>query len=171
MAENLAHNLEFSLLETLHSLGIEYTRLAHPPVMTCAEARDFRPAMPGLETKNLFLRDEHHHFYLVLTDCSKRLDLKALGKQIGAPKLQFGSADQLRNCLGLTPGSVSVFGLINDLHHRVELLVDEEFWPAEAYLCHPMVNTATLVLDHASLARFLENTGHPPKLIRMPGLK
>jgi Ala-tRNA(Pro) deacylase len=166
-----ANSSEYILLGFLQMHGIEYTRVDHPPVYTCEEARMFRLDSPGLETKNLFLRDERHHFYLVMTDCGKRLDLKALGRKIDAPKLQFGSPEQLFEILGLTPGAVTVLGLINDPGQRVELLVDAEFWPAAAYLCHPMVNTATLVLDHANLVHFLEITGHPAKIVEMTGLR
>lgn len=159
---------EQALLDFLDRAGVVYWRIEHPAVFTCEEASRYRPDAPGLETKNLFLRDERGDFYLVMTDCAKRLDLKNLGRQAGAPKLQFGTPAQLDDCLGLTPGSVTVFGLVNDLARRVELLVDAEFWPAAAYLCHPLVNTSTLVLDHASLARFLHLTGHIPRVVEVP---
>jgi len=159
---------EQPLLDYLDRAGVVYSRIEHPAVFTCEEASRYRPEVPGLETKNLFLRDERGDFYLVMTDCAKRLDLKNLGQRAGARKLQFGMPAQLDDCLGLTPGSVTVFGLVNDPGRRVELLVDAEFWPAAAYLCHPMVNTSTLVLDHASLARFLHLTGHTPRVVEIP---
>jgi Ala-tRNA(Pro) deacylase len=160
---------EQDMLAFLERAGVEFTRIEHPPVYTCAEAHLYRPATPGLETKNLFLRDERHRFYLVMTDCTKRLDLKALGILADSPKLQFGTAEQLMDCLGLTPGAVTILGLANDRDdHRVELLVDAEYWPAPAYLCHPLVNTATLVISHAGLVTFLEHTGHSPRILPFP---
>lgn len=159
---------EPDLLAWLDAQLIPYVRNTHPPVYTCAEAAQHRPSLPGVETKNLFLRDESHHFYLVMTACEKRLDLKALGRAIGAAKLHFGSEEQLLEVLGLTPGSVTVLGLVNDLAHRVTLLMDADYWPAEAYFCHPLVNTATLVVEHQALVHFLEQTGHTPQVVVVP---
>ncbi len=73
------------------------------------------------------------------------------------------------DALGLTPGSVTVLALVNDPGHRVRLLVDQDYWPSEAYLCHPLVNTATLVIEHEDLVRFFELTGHSPEVVQMPG--
>jgi Ala-tRNA(Pro) deacylase len=159
---------EPALLAALAAHAIPYTRITHPPVYTCAEAAQYRPPVPGVDTKNLFLRDEKQHFYLVMTACEKRLDLKALGKALGGEKLHFGSEAQLFEALGLTPGAVTVLALINDPAWRVQLLVDADYWPADAYLCHPMVNTATLVLDYASLLRFFALTGHAPQVVQIP---
>jgi len=165
---------ESALLEYLDSHAIPYTRMEHPPVYTCEEAAQYRAQMPGVETKNLFLKSEgrpgeERRFYLVMTACEKRLDLKALGREIGAAKLHFASEEQLMEALGLTAGSVTVLALVNDPGHRVTLLVDADYWPSAAYLCHPLVNTATLVLEHAPLARFFELTGHLPQVITMQG--
>lgn len=160
---------ELEMLEALDARGIPYTRSAHPPVYTCEEAAQFRPPMPGVDTKNLFLRDEKRNFYLVMTACEKRLDMKALGRGIGASKLHFASEEDLLEILGLTPGAVTVLALINDEDHRVELLVDSAYWPEAYYLCHPLVNTATLALSRESLERFLALTGHSPRVVEMPG--
>jgi Ala-tRNA(Pro) deacylase len=164
---------EPALLDFLDAHGIHYTRIEHPPVYTCAEAAQFRLELPGVETKNLFLRAEsrsgmERHFYLVMTACEKRLDLKELARAIGAARLQFASEEQLLDALGLTPGSVTMLALVNDPDHQVKLLIDEDYWPAGVYLCHPLVNTATLVLDHAELVHFLDLTGHEPQVVAMP---
>ena len=159
---------EREILDYLSTNAIPYVRSEHPPVFTCEEAARYRPAMDGLDTKNLFLRDEKRRFYLAVTACEKRLDMKALGKEIGAPKLRFASEMELMEQLGLTPGSVTILALVNDRQGAVQLLVDDAYWPASAYLCHPMVNTATLVMDHTSLGRFLEITGHKPQTVVMP---
>lgn len=123
-----------------------------------------------METKNLFLRDERRRFYLVVTDCAKRINLKALSCSILAPKLQFGTAEQLHEHLGLAPGAVTILGLVNDANHQVSLIIDSEFWPSENYLCHPLVNTATLVLSHPALLRFLGYSGHQPQIVPIVGL-
>lgn len=167
----LRYASEPDLLAYLDEHDVVYTRSEHPPVYTCEEAAQYRSAMPGVETKNLFLRDEKRNFFLVMTACAKRLDLKGLGQSIDAPKLHFASPEQLMDVLGLAPGSVTVLALVNDLDRKVILLVDQEYWPSEAYLCHPLVNTATLVLEHSALARFLDSTGHVPHVVTMPGQK
>lgn len=166
----MAANSETALLEFLHVQEIPFTRFEHPPVFTCAEAKAFRLELPGLETKNLFLRDERRNFYLVMTICAKRIDLKALARSIDAPKLQFGTSEQLFAHLGLTPGAVTILGLINDANRTVNLIVDQAYWPSQFYLCHPLVNTATLVLDHQALLKFLDVSGHSPRVIAIPAL-
>ncbi len=159
---------ESALLRFLEAYAIHYSRIEHPAVYTCEEAAQYRSDMPGVETKNLFLKDAAGSFYLVMTACEKRLDLKGLGQSIGAAKLHFGSPEQLLEVLGLTPGSVTVLALVNDPSHQVNLLIDDAYWPAQAYLCHPMVNTSTLVIPYDDLLRFFEITGHAVKITRMP---
>lgn len=160
---------EQDILDFLDKHNIAYEYLSHPPVYTCDEAALHRPSVAAAaSTKNLFLRDEKKQFYLVMTDCDKRLDLKALGRQIGAPKPQFGSAEKLLEILGITPGAVTVLALINDPQHQVRLVVDAEVWSASHFLCHPLVNTATLVIDKADLTHFFELTGHKPLLTTIP---
>lgn len=137
-----------------------YRRIDHPAVFTCEQADQYRPDLPGVSTKNLFLRDKKRRFYLVMTACEKKLDLKKLGLALNASKLHFGSSESLFELLQLTPGSVTVLGLINDQYHRVELWIDEAIWEDGYFLCHPLVNTATLVLTKADLIRFFKLTGH-----------
>jgi Ala-tRNA(Pro) deacylase len=151
---------EDELLLFLDQQKIAYQRIEHPPVFTCEQADQYRPDLPGVSTKNLFLRDKKRRFYLVMTACEKKLDLKKLGEALGAAKLHFGSPESLLELLQLTPGSVTVLGLVNDQQHRVEVWIDQEIWGDEYFLCHPLVNTATLVLSKAGLLRFFDLTGH-----------
>jgi Ala-tRNA(Pro) deacylase len=152
---------EKELLRHLDQHQIAYQRVEHPPVFTCEQADQYRPDLPGVSTKNLFLRDKKRHFYLVMTACEKKLDLKKLGQALGAAKLHFGSPENLLELLQLTPGSVTVLGLVNDPQHRVELWIDQDIWEDEFFLCHPLVNTASLVLSKSDLLRLFELTGHP----------
>jgi Ala-tRNA(Pro) deacylase len=158
---------EAQFLEFLDAQQIPYQRVEHPPVYTCEEAERLRPKMPAVSTKNLFLRDKQGALYLVVTACEKKLDLKRLGQQLGASKLHFASEQKLQDVLGLTRGSVTVLGLINDADHRVQLWVDAEIWRQESFLCHPLVNTATLLLSKASLERFFAISGHSINLIEL----
>ena len=155
---------EILLLEFLDAQHIPYRRVEHPPVYTCEEAGRLRPKLLAVSTKNLFLRDKLGTLYLVMTACEKRLDLKRLGQRLDASKLHFGSEEKLQESLGLTRGSVTVLGLINDTEHRVQLWVDAEIWQQASFLCHPLVNTATLLLSKSALERFFEITGHSIKL-------
>lgn len=151
---------EAELNQFLNDHGFVYQRIEHPPVYTCEQADRYRPDVPGVSTKNLFLRDKKRRFYLVMTACEKKLDLKKLGQALNAHKLHFGSPESLMELLHLTPGSVTVLGLVNDQRHQVELWIDETIWGDEYFLCHPLVNTATLVLTKADLIRFFDLTAH-----------
>lgn len=161
---------EPALLAYLDEHDIPYTRYTHPAVFTCAEVALVDLPIEGVETKNLFLRDGKGRFYLVMTACEKRVNLKRLSQSAGAPKLHFAAEAELMERLGLTPGSVTVLALVNDPAQRVTLLVDSQYWPAPAYLCHPMVNTATLALAMADLERFFALTGHTPQVVEMEDL-
>lgn len=159
---------EADLLAFLNHHGIAYARITHPAVFTCEEAARYRPVQPGLDTKNIFLRDAHQQYVLVVTDCARRLDLKRLSQTLGLKKLHFGAPEALWDVLGSTAGAVTMLGLVNDAVGQVRLFVDGDFWPSAAYLCHPMVNTATLTLSHEALLRFLEITGHTPEIFYLP---
>ncbi len=153
--------IETELLKFLNENEFIYQRIEHPPVYTCAEAERLRPDIPAVSTKNLFLCDKKsRNFYLVVTDCEKSMDFKQLAGQLGVAKLRFGSEENLERLLGVSRGAVTVLGLVNDVDHRVELWIDSEVWQGENFLCHPLVNTATLVLLKTALERFFEYTGH-----------
>ncbi len=158
---------EAQLLEFLDAQHISYQRVEHPPVYTCEEAERLRPPLPAVSTKNLFLRDRHGTLYLVMTACEKRLDLKRLAQQMGTSKLHFASEETLQERLHLGRGSVTVLGLINDAEHQVQLWIDREVWGQANLLCHPLVNTATLMLSQSSLERFFEISGHQVHLVDM----
>jgi len=157
-----------SIDDLLATLGIDVERHEHDAVFTCEEAERAVPDTGAVRTKNLFLRDKRarRHVLLVAT-CAKSVNLRAFADQIGADNLSFASAERLARYLGVTPGAVTVLGLSNDTARDVELYVDEEVWRAERLHAHPLVNTATLVLTHDGLARFLAHTGHTPAVVRI----
>ncbi len=149
------------LLEFLDAHAFAYRQIEHDPVFTCAEAELKRPGLPGVSTKNLFLCEKKaRRFFLAVTACRKEMDLNHLAEQFGVRKLRFASEENLQRLLGVGRGAVTVLGLVNDSGHQVELWLDEEIWEEETFLCHPLVNTATLVLSKNVLARFFEITGH-----------
>jgi Ala-tRNA(Pro) deacylase len=152
---------ETEFLQFLDSHSIPYQRIAHPAVYTCEQAEQFRPKTQGVSTKNLFLADKKQtNFYLVMVACEKKLDIRQLRQQFGSSKLHFGSEARLLEFLGVTPGAVTVLGLVNDAKQRLSLFVDSQIWGQDYFLCHPLVNTATLVLAKPDLERFFELTGH-----------
>jgi Ala-tRNA(Pro) deacylase len=149
--------------------GIEAARYEHPPVMTVEESERLVPQLPGAKTKNLFLRNRKGDRHLLVTvPHDVAIDLAALGAQIGAGRLGFASADRLLKHLGITPGSVSLLALVNDASHAVEFVIDRRLWEADAVHAHPLVNSATMVLPHRELKRFLAATGHDVRIIDVP---
>lgn len=161
--------MESKLYALLDRHQLSYLRYTHPPVFTCEEAARLCPAMPGAETKNLFLCDHKgkRHF-LVTVPADASVDLKALAPLLDAKSVRMASPERLLRCLGLTPGAVTLLATCNDAHHAVEVVIDRVLWDADAVLAHPLVNTATLSLQHDTLVRFLAVTGHTARVIDVP---
>lgn len=157
------------LFATLAELEIPFERHDHAPVFTCDEAYAALPGHEAVQTKNLFLRDKRGRRHLLLvTTCEKAVDVKAFAELAGADRLSFASPERLMTHLGVEPGSVTVLGLVNDTANAVELYVDREVWDTPRWRCHPLVNTATLVLARADLQRFFAHTGHRPAVVTLP---
>jgi Ala-tRNA(Pro) deacylase len=145
----------------LAELGIPYARHEHPPVATVEEAKQYWAGIDATHCKNLFLRNQKgDRHYLVVLLHSKMADLKALAAQIGDGKLSFGSPERLMRHLGLTPGSVSPFGLINDRERSVRVVLDRDLAAATRLSFHPNTNTVTYIVAAADFARFLGMCGH-----------
>ena len=154
--------------EVLKALNISYLRFEHPPVFTVEEAQKHWTNVPGVHCKNLFLRNyKGNRHFLVILEATKKADLRELSRKLGTDRLSFGSDERLLRCLGLTPGSVSPFGLINDEKKAVEVVVDEDLKRADSVCFHPNVNTATLNLSYADFERFLAWTAHPVKFVTL----
>ena len=157
------------LARFLSEHGIAAPRHEHRAVMTVEESLRHVPKLPGSKTKNLFLRDKkaRRHF-LVSVPHDIAVDIDALGAMLGVSGVGFASAERLQRYLGVTPGSVSLLALVNDEALAVELVIDRALWEADAVHAHPLVNTATMVLPHADLERFLAATRHVPRVIDVP---
>ena len=155
-----------ALLQYLEQLSIQYEYHEHVAVFTSEQARRLIPPLAGASAKNLFLRDRkgRRHFLLSLPD-SKTLDLKSLAASLGLSGLSLASPERLLKYLGITPGAVSLMALVNDPEGRVEVLVDEDLWQADYLQCHPLVNTATLVISIHDIRKFIAATGHSIKLV------
>jgi Ala-tRNA(Pro) deacylase len=154
----------------LDALGISYERHEHPAVFTAADASQFWDPIPGVQCKNLFLRNKKgDRHYLVVLEISKRADLKDLVKIVGDDRLSFGSPERLMAKLGLTPGSVSPFGLIHDTEGSVRVLIDRDLKGAARLIFHPNINTASVVVSWADLEKFLGTRTNRVSMIAMPG--
>jgi len=153
------------LFAYLDSLGIAHQTVSHPAVFTVGEARTLRGQIAGGHTKNLFLRDKRGAVFLVVAPEDATIELKSLHRRLGASgRFSFASAELMRELLGVEPGSVTPFAVINDKAGRVTVVLDAALMGHEALNFHPLVNIGTTTISRAGLLRFLEATGHPPRV-------
>jgi Ala-tRNA(Pro) deacylase len=153
---------EQAVYERLGELGIAYERHEHPPLPTVEAAEQYWAGIDATHCKNLFLRNQKgNRHYLVVLVHSKKADLRSVADQIGDGKLSFASPERLERHLGLTPGSVSPFGLINDRAHAVRVVLDRDLKTADRLSFHPNINTRTLVVAGADFQRYLAACGNP----------
>jgi len=150
---------------------IEYERHDHPPVYTVEDVIRLVPPLEASKTKSLFLRDaKGSRHFLVIVKGEKRVNLKALPDLLSSSRLRFGSPDRLKKHLGVDPGSVSLFAVVNDIGKTVELIIDSALWKSDAFQFHPLVNTSTLVISRDNVKQFLMTTGHDAQILDVPGL-
>ena len=167
------------LLSMLAALDISFDVHRHEPVFTVEEAKHLRGALPGAHCKSLFVRDKKGASFLVVCLEDRRMDMKALAGLLGSGRLSFASPERLRDRLGVEPGSVTPFAAINDRpsaeedasngsgFERVTVVLDAEMMRADLVNYHPLINTATVALGPADLMRFLEATGHEPRIVEL----
>ncbi len=154
------------LFACLDSLGIPHQTVRHPPLFTVEQSRALRGQIPGGHTKNLFLKDKKDALFLVVALEDADIDLKGLHRLVGASgRLSFGSADLMRETLGVEPGSVTPFGALNDSGKRVTVVLDRPMLGQDVLNYHPLVNTMTTSIARDDLIKFLAATGHPPRIV------
>ena len=158
------------LFAFLDAHGIAHRTVEHPPVFTVAEGHEIKAAMPGGHTKNLFLKDAKDQLWLVSALGETAIDLKALPKAIGAARLSFGSAELMQEVLGVTPGSVTAFALINDTERRVQFVLDQALVAHETVNFHPLTNAATTAVSNQGLMDFLAALNVDPILVDFTSL-
>lgn len=156
------------LFARLDQWGIAHRTVEHPPVFTVEEAKALRGNLPGHHIKNLFLRNKKEEMWLVVALEDRAIDLKRLGEVLRAGRLSFGSADRLKRCLGVEPGSVTPLSLVNDEGHAVRLVLDRGVVEGGPVNAHPLVNSMTTALAPADLLRFFDATGHTPHWLDFP---
>ena len=153
------------LFDRLAELGIAHATVQHAPVFTVEEAKSHRGTLPGHHIKTLFLRNKKEEMWLVVALEDRAIDLKRLGGTLGAGRLSFGSPERLARFLGVEPGSVTPFAVINDGGHKVRLVLDRGLEAGGPVNAHPLTNTMTSAISMADLLRFFEATGHKPAWI------
>ena len=154
-----------ALFARLDALGIAAETVSHPAVFTVEESKALCGELAGVHIKNLFLRNKKGAMWLVTCQEDRQIDLKALGNELGAGRFSFGSAERLMRHLGVIPGAVTPFAVLNDKGGAVKVALDKALLTAERVNGHPLVNDMTTAVSGADLKRFLEAEGHPPQIL------
>ncbi|MGI9422198.1 MAG: prolyl-tRNA synthetase associated domain-containing protein [Hyphomicrobiaceae bacterium] len=156
------------LFDRLQKLGIATETVEHEAVFTVAESDALESKLPGGHTKNLFLKDAKGKILLIVAQSHTDINLKTVHKTIGCARLSFGKPDLMMDILGIEPGSVTAFSIINDTQNRIEsVIVDETLMKFETINCHPLVNTATTAIGRDDLLRFIRECGHEPRIMSL----
>ena len=160
---------EIRVYDLLDSLAIDYERIDHPAAMTMEACEEIDRALNATICKNLFLCNRQQtDFYLLMMPGDKKFVTKELSAQLSTARLSFGPPEYMERFLDITPGSLSVMGLMNDRDHRVQLLIDEEVLAGEWIGFHPCINTSSLRLRMSDLTeKIIPAMGHPPRVVRL----
>jgi Ala-tRNA(Pro) deacylase len=153
------------LFEAFDALGIAHRTLAHRPVFAVAEGADIKAQLPGGHTKNLFLKDKTGSLLLVSALGDTAVPVNRLHKRLGAQRFSFAREDVLWEALGVRPGSVTAFALVNDPERRVHMALDAALLEHEIVNFHPLENDATTAISSADLLKFIRATGREPEVI------
>jgi Ala-tRNA(Pro) deacylase len=156
------------LFRFLDDLGITHSTKEHEPVFTVAESVALRDEIPGGHTKNLFVKDKKDNYFLLTVEEHASVDLKTVHTLIGAAsKVSFGRPEKLMEYLGVIPGAVTAFGVINDQAQHVKFILDADLMAFDVVNCHPLRNDATTSVATKDLLRFVEATGHEPLVLKV----
>jgi Ala-tRNA(Pro) deacylase len=153
------------LFQRFKDLGITTTTLDHVPVFTVEEARKVHDDLPGGHCKNLFCKDEKGALWLIVCLEDARVDLKAAPTKIGSKRLTFGKPELLMEVLGVDPGSVTPFGLINDTTLRINVILDAQMMTHDILNYHPLKNDASTGISSGDLLTFIKSCGHDPRIV------
>ena len=158
------------LFAFLDRLGIAHKTMTHPPLFTVEQSQALRGSIAGGHTKNLFVKDKKDKVFLLVAPEDAAIELKSMHRLLGASgRFSFGSADLMRQLLGVEPGSVTPFGAINDKDARVNVVLDAAMMKHEILNYHPLVNTMTTSIASVDLVKFLQATGHEPRIEALSG--
>ena len=162
---------EIRTYDFLDGLGVEYDRVDHGPAMTMEDCKEADEILQATICKNLFLCNRQKTaFYLLMIPDTKVFHTKDLSAQIGSARLSFASPEYMEEFLDITPGSVSVMGLMNDKDNKVQLLIDEDLLKHPYLGCHPCINTSSLCIKTDDILKtFLPAVHHEPRYVRLLG--
>lgn len=156
------------LLKILDEKGYETTTIEHEALFSVDQSQELRGKISGGHTKNLFVKDKKGNFFLLVVEENARIDLNRLHPKIGArSRLSFGKPEYLMAHLGVMPGSVTAFSVINDKENKVKLIIDEPLLAHEKINCHPLTNEMTTTISREDLLQFLTDINHKPEIIQM----
>lgn len=153
------------LFELLDSLDIAHTTVDHAPVFTVEESRDIKGSLPGGHTKNLFLKDKAGRLFLICAIGDTPIKINKLHSALGCKRLSFGKADLLLEHLGVVPGSVTLFSVMNDTDGAVTLVLDQALFDHDIVNFHPLLNDATTAISKDDMLVFAKATGHEPVIL------
>ena len=153
------------LFARLTELGIETVTQTHTPVFTVTESRELRGSLPGAHCKTLYLKDKKGALWLCVVEESRQMNIRALSELIGSARLSFAQPDRVKSDLGVEPGAVTPFALINDTEGKINVFLDADVMAADTANFHPLVNDRTTAIAPADLKRFLRAGGHDPRII------
>ncbi len=157
--------MDSNLKQYLEKHDIQYKIYNHEAVFTVEQSSSIKMKIPGKHAKCLFLKDEKQNFYLIALPAEKRLDTKSLKNKLKIKKLNFAGPEELKKELNLTPGSVSIFGMI--YAKNTNLIIDKELWDAELAGFHPNINTSTILLNHENLEKFYNSLNAKKEIIEL----
>jgi Ala-tRNA(Pro) deacylase len=161
---------EALLYRRLEAIGIDWKTHGHAPAFTVEQARALRGTLPGGHTKNLFLKDRKDGLWLIVLREDVQLDLNALARQLRSPRFSFGASDLLAATLGVPPGAVTPFALLNDSARNLRVVLDEDMLKLDPLNFHPLRNDKTTAIAASDLLRFVDACGHAAIVARMPEL-
>ena len=159
------------LIRILNDHGFEYFVEEHAPLFTVEDSKSLRGQIEGAHSKNLFLKDAKANFFLISIEESASIDLKKTMQQIQSKKLSFAKPEYLQDILGIEPGSVSPFALLNDTKKQVKFYLDRSFLDSETVNFHPLINTATVNISPQNLIELIEKYHNPVNYIDLENLK
>ena len=154
------------LLAMLDQRSISHHTLDHAPMWTVEDAKAIRAPSPHGHTKNLFVRNKKGKMWLLTLHEDRKVDLKATAALLGANRFSFASPERLMHYLGVTPGAVSAFSILNDVTHQVRFFVDEALMADPEWHIHPLVNTRTTTIKRETLLAFLHDQGFSHQVLR-----
>lgn len=154
-----------NLFRYLNELNIKYSTIEHEPIFKVEDSALLKNNMAGANTKNLFLKDKKGQLFLVCAVSDTKINVNKLHHTLGCKRLSFGNPEVLKNALGVTPGSVTLFSIINDKNLEVTLVIDKSLMNYDIVNFHPLLNDATTAISNKDMIRFAKSTKHEPLIV------